>query len=163
MKNFSKFTLSNIKGQRILASDLLMWRDPVTGSDVFGPIDQYSWFVDGKKICVNNNGWWLKGLPDATGFIGFESDWRPDNCVLLDVYGKERMRLTVPWKMTGSSDPASGVSPTSFTNITAPCINPTTGEIGLFGVSAWVERAGKYYFELDYHTGQFLWCRQIRD
>lgn len=163
MKTFQKFTLCNTKGQKILASDLLGWRDSVTGSDVFGPIDQYLWFVDGKQICIDKKGCWLRGLPDASGFIAFESDWRPDNCVLLDVYGKERMRLTVPWQMTGSAHPESSQPPTSFANTSAPCEHPQTGKKGIFGVTAWVERMGNFYFELDYHSGQFLWCRQIRD
>lgn len=147
----------------MLAADLLVWRDPVDGGSIFGPIEKYSWLVDEKEICIGDKGFYLKGLPDASGFIAFESDWKPDNCVLLDVYGKERMRLTVPWEMTGSTHPESAQAPTSFANTSAPYVNPQTGEVGVYGVTAWVERAGKFYFELDYHTGQFLWCRQIRD
>lgn len=38
---------------------------------------------------------------------------------------------------------------------------------GKYGVAAHIEGAGvkfggDYYFELDYHTGQFLWGREIR-
>ncbi len=163
MKTIEKFTLHNNRGQKILASDLLRWRDPVTGGDVFGPIEKYSWVVDGNEICIDKQNRWLRELPDASGFIAFESDWRLDNCVLLDVYGKERIRLTVPWQMTGSSHPESGEAPTSFANTSAPCTHPITGELGVYGVTAWVERSGKYYFELNYQTGQFVWCRQIRD
>lgn len=73
------------------------------------------------------------------------------------------MRLTVPWQMTGSTSPESGQPPTSFENISAPYVNPADGKEGKFGVTAWVEYAGKHYFELDYHTGQFLWCKRIMD
>lgn len=102
-------------------------------------------------------------LPDSTGFICFESESKPDNCTLLDAYGKERMRLTVPWRLTGSTSPESGHPPTSFENISEPYVNPADGRPGKFGVTAWVEYAGKHYFELDYHTGQFLWCKRIMD
>ena len=75
------------------------------------------------------------------------------------------MRLTVPWQMTGATHPAAGQAPTSFDNISAPYLNPATGEQGTFGVTAHV--AGlfgcKFYFELNYHTGEFLWCKRIRD
>jgi hypothetical protein len=80
-----------------------------------------------------------------------------------DAYGKERMRLTVPWQMTGSTSSESGQPPTSFANISAPYTNPADVKEGKFGVTAWVEYAGKHYFELDYHSGQFLWCRCIMD
>lgn len=103
-------------------------------------------------------------LPDSSGFLRFESGWdRSDNCLLLNAYGKERMRLTVPWEMTGSKHAESALAPTSFANISGPYVNPADGKEGQYGVTAWVERAGMFYFELDYHTGQFLWCKQIRD
>jgi hypothetical protein len=102
-------------------------------------------------------------LPDATGFLCFERDSTPDNCLLLDAHGKERMRLTVPWQLTKPRNPESAKPPTSFANISAPYINPADGKEGTFGVTAWVEHAGRYYFELDYHSGEFLWGREIRD
>jgi hypothetical protein len=163
MKVFSEFTLHNNRGQKIPASDLLAWKDPATGDSVFGPIEKYSWMVDDQEFFFKLEDVWLRSLPDASGFIAFESDWKPDNCVLLDVYGKERMRLTVPWEMTGSTHPESAHGPTSFANTSAPYEHPQTGERGKFGVTAWVERMGQFYFELDYHSGKFLWCRQIRD
>lgn len=130
-----------------------------------GEVVQYEWRVGEDRLSVPPSKWSFVPavLPDGSGFIGFEPTWSPDNCVLLDAYGRERMRLTVPWQMTGSKDPASGRSPTSFALTSAPSINPKTGQPGAFGVTAWVELAGMYYFELDYHTGEFLWCRQIRD
>jgi len=73
------------------------------------------------------------------------------------------MRLTVPWQMTGSTSPESGQSPTTFGLVSAPYVNPADGQEGKFGVTAWVEYAGKFYFELDYHSGQFLWCKRIMD
>lgn len=103
-------------------------------------------------------------LPDSSGFLRFESGWdRSDNCLLLDAYGQERMRLTVPWELTGSTNPESAKPPTSFDNVSGPYVNPADGKRGEFGVTAWVACAGKYYFELDYRTGKFLWCVGIRD
>lgn len=163
MTHISKFSMHNNRGHIRLESTRDQWRDPDSGSEIFGPVVKYSWVVGAENYSLESTDIWLRELPDATGFIAFESDWKPDNCVLLDVYGKERMRLTVPWEMTGSKHPESAQAPTSFANTSAPCMHPLTGEPGAFGVTAWVERAGKYYFELDYHTGQFLWCRQVRD
>lgn len=34
---------------------------------------------------------------------------------------------------------------------------------GRYGLVAVIAGAGTYYFELDYHTGQFLWGREIKD
>lgn len=166
MKKIELFTLHNARNQSVLDSELLRWKDPLNPSnDVFGPVIRYTWLVDGQQYASPSTGYW-RLLPDASGFISFscdESRWKPDNCLLLDAYGKERMRLTVPWRMTGSTSPESGQPPTSFENISAPYVNPADGKEGKFGVTAWVEYAGKHYFELDYHTGQFLWCKRIMD
>jgi filamentous hemagglutinin len=86
---------------------------------------------------------------------------RSDNLVLLDAYGHERLRLSVPWQMTGSTNPDSGKYPTRFIGKTTPWENPATGEPGHYGVLAWVEYAGDYYFELDYRNGEFLWCKRL--
>lgn len=164
-KQIELFTKYNNRGQAVLLSEFNNWRDPVTGSEIFGPVTAYSWEVNGaeKRIDDLKSKLLIHLLPDASGFICFESDSKPDNCILLDAYGKERIRLTVPWQMTGSTSPESGQPPTCFENISTPYINPTDGKEGQFGVTAWVEYAGKYYFELDYHTGQFLWCKRIMD
>jgi hypothetical protein len=166
VSNINGFTLHNDRGLSIADVDLLGWRKfyPDDKSDIFGPVKKYSWLVDDTHFEIQKpNGQSWETLPDASGFICFESDWKPDNCTLLDAYGKERMRLTVPWQMTGSTSPESGQPPTSFENISAPYVNPADGKEGKFGITAWVEYAGKFYFELDYHTGQFLWCKRIMD
>lgn len=163
MSKVENFTLHNDRGQSVLKKNLLTWVDELNHpSGIFGPVVRYTWIVDGQQHESPRTGYWWE-VPDASGFICFESDWKPDNCTLLDAYGKDRMRLTVPWQMTGSTSPESGQPPTSFENISEPYINPADGKQGKFGVTAWVEYAGKYYFELDYHTGQFLWCKRIMD
>jgi hypothetical protein len=163
MNKVESFTLHNNRGQSVFEKALLTWVDELHHpSGIFGPVIRYSWQVNGCHFESLKTGYWCL-LPDSSGFICFESDSKPDNCTLLDAYGKERMRLTVPWQMTGSTSPESGLPPTSFENISAPYINPADGKEGKFGVTAWVEYAGKYYFELDYHTGQFLWCKRIMD
>ena len=73
------------------------------------------------------------------------------------------MRLTVPWQLTKPQNPESAKPPTSFADVSGPYSNPVDGRKGEFGVSAWVEHAGQYYFELNYHAGQFLWGKEIRD
>jgi hypothetical protein len=161
------FTLHNDRGMSIADAELLNWRKyyPDDKADIFGPITKYSWFVDDTFYEIQKpKGQSWEILPDASGFIVFEQKrWEPDNCLLLDAYGKERMRLTVPWQLTHPKNPESAKPPTSFDNIGGPYINPADGKQGKFGVTAWVEHAGKYYFELDYHTGQFLWGKEIRD
>ncbi|MDO9053144.1 MAG: hypothetical protein Q7U37_04330 [Gallionella sp.] len=160
MKKIEAFSLHNTKGQSILEKDF----SGNPNCTFYGPIVRYTWLLDGQQHEALRGGYWHV-LPDANGFICFErnSPAQPDNCLLLDAYGKERMRLTVPWQMTGSTSPESGQPPTSFANISEPYVNPADGIKGKFGVTAWVEYAGKYYFELDYHTGQFLWCKRIMD
>lgn len=158
------FTLHNDRGQSVLDSELSGWMAREGGFEIFGPVVRYSWNVDGIELEVprpQHVSWHL--LPDAAGFICFEKKWEPDNCILLDAYGKERMRLSVPWQLTKQPNPESSKPPTSFASIGHPCINPADGKSGQFGVTAWVEHAGKYYFELDYQTGKFLWGREIRD
>jgi hypothetical protein len=73
------------------------------------------------------------------------------------------MRLDVPWRMTGAINPGCGQYPTCFVRLTGSCPNPATGEERKFGVMAYVEGfyGEAFYFELDYHTGQFLWCYRL--
>lgn len=157
------FTLHNDRGQSVAATELLQWKDELNHpSGIFGPVEKYSWFVNGVSYESERTAY-LRVLPDAEGFIAFEAGWKPDNCLLLDAYGKERMRLTVPRHLTGGLvDPSYETGEATFINVSEPYRNPRTGIQGQFGVTAYVE-GGKFYFELDYHTGEFLWCRQIMD
>lgn len=116
-------------------------------------------------------------LPDSSGFILFERGRKEDNCLLLNACGKAYRRLAVPWEMAGNV----GTSPEMrsygkprpermwFENISTPYAHPETNEPGDFGVRAYLEYGDglyencDYYFELDWHTGQFLWGRPIRD
>lgn len=167
MNEVEYFTLHNARGQSILDKDLLKWRHfyPDDKSGIFGPIIRYSWMageVEHEKLDKSSR-FFLRQLPDASGFICFESGRKPDNCLLLNSFGKEIGRLTVPWQMTRSVNPESAKSPTTFAGVGSPCINPVDGKEGSFGVDAWVEHAGMYYFELDYHAGKFLWGKKIKD
>jgi len=127
----------------------------------FGKVTHYSWNVGDELIRVSVDKWiYSILLPDSSGFIGFEEGLKPDGCLLLDAYGKERRRLTVPWELTRRDVPKQAEM--WFRNIDGPYDNPITGEKGEFGVSAWIEYAGDYYFELDYHAGKFLWGKPIR-
>jgi hypothetical protein len=165
MNTVEYFTRHGESGVAVLDKDYLKWLEAHESSELGSKIVAYSWVVNGKEymasIDIGKLVW--HELPDATGFICFESDWKPNNCLLLDAFGKERMRLTVPWQLTRPQNPESAKPPTSFANVSEPFVNPNDGKVGEFGVTAWVELAGKYYFELDYHTGQFLWGKEIRD
>ena len=130
----------------------------------FGQLLYYAWEVDGKILTAPaKKDEYRILLPDRNGFIIFEQRMEPDNCLLLDAYGVQRFRLTVPRELTGSSHRESGLPPTSFINISDPYVNPIDNKEGHFGVTAWVELAGKFYFELDCETGQFLWGKPIMD
>ena len=165
MQRIEGFTLHGESGVQVLQERFLDWLDTHSASELGSKIVAYSWRVNGREfkvpIDISKISWRM--LPDASGFVCFESDWRPDNCVLLDAFGQDRMRLSVPWQLTRPMNPASANPPTSFTNISEPYTNPVNGKRGEFGLTAWVEFAGHYYFELDYHVGQFLWGRPIRD
>lgn len=96
-------------------------------------------------------------LPDGSGFLLCENLPRSDNLVLLDVYGGERTRLSIPWQLTRTPTQLSAAYPSRFIGMTTPWDNPKTGDKGKFGILTWVEFAGDYCFELDYHKGKFLW------
>lgn len=134
------------------------WLKKHPGEFVFGPIVKHTWQVDGRnyeRLNLRNDGFDV--LPDTSGFLLCEKIERSDNLVLLDPYGQERMRLSVPWQLTRQPTPESAKYPTRFIGLTTPWDNPKTGEIGKFGVLAWVQYAGDYAFELDWQTGQFKW------
>lgn len=134
------------------------WRKVHPGEVVFGPITKHSWQVDDvihERLNPRNDG--LDVLPDGSGFLLCEKVDRPDNLVLLDAHGEERMRLSVPWQLTRHPTPNSAAYPSHFVGLTTPWDNPKTGEAGKFAVLTWVEYAGNYAFELDWRTGQFLW------
>jgi len=134
----------------------------------FGRLINYSWFVGDKRIEMPFVQWdyWCE-LPDASGFIVFQGKRNTDNCVLRDVYGKDRMRLIVPYELTGLDIPKD--TEMYFKHISEPYRNPKDGQEGNFGVKAWIAGSGSggylegdWYFELDYHAGKFLWGREIR-
>ena len=141
-----------------------VWHEQHPDQPIFGPIAKHSWLVSGQNYeRLNPQNDTLRVLPDASGFLLFEAVKRPDNLVLLDAYGTERMRLDVPWRMTGATNPEFGKYPTGFISLETPYPNPTTGEEGKFGVKAYVEGfyGQAFYFELDYHAGKFLWCYRL--
>lgn len=170
------FTMHGSSGHSVLRSKWLDWvaaHQGLEGSDRengfgFGHMTHYSWYVGDEKIEMPFVQWdyWCE-LPDASGFIIFQSKRNTDNCVLRDAYGKDRMRLTVPLQLTGLDIPKDVEM--WFKNISDPYKNPKDGQVGIFGVTAWVEGSGSggylegdWYFEFDYHTGTFLWGREIR-
>ncbi len=124
----------------------------------YGPIVRHTWDVDGRNIeRLNPRHDGFYELPDASGFLLCENVERSDNLVLLDAYGEERLRLSVPWQLTRRPTPASAGYPSRFIGMTTPWENPRTGQPGQFAVLTWVQYAGDYAFELDWRTGQFLW------
>ena len=166
-----EFTWHGSEGHSVLVSDWLVWVDFQSKKEGFGPHNGYgfgklthlTWLVNNKRISIPADAEKsLHLLPDASGFLSIERPQVPDNCTLLDAYAHERMRLTVPWQLTVPKNPASNTPPTSFWGISEPFANPTNGELGRFGMKAWVELGGEYYFELDWRTGEFLWGKEIR-
>jgi hypothetical protein len=145
----SNFTLHNARGESVLASELAQWA--LRAQRPFN-VASYSWMVNGKLISRIKNSYWRE-LPDASGFICFEDDRDTDNCYVTDIYAEQRYRLRVPWKLTPYEVPPGAKM--WFRN-------EGTHNDGKFGVTAWIEYAGDFYFELDYHEGRFLWGREIR-
>jgi hypothetical protein len=148
------FSLQNASGSTVFFAEF-------TGNpscSYRGPTVRHTWQVDGRsyeRLNPRNDG--LDVLPDASGFLLCEKVDRVDNLLLLDAYGKERMRLSMPWQLTQRPTPESAKYPSRFIGLTTPWDNPKTGETGKFAVLAWVEFAGDYAFELDWRTGEFLW------
>lgn len=160
MNTVDSFTLHSDHGEEVLAKDLIAWSFNQTPWRTF-KTTKYSWIVNGLPMSIpKKDDFWCE-LPDASGFICFEALQIPDNCILRDAYGNEVNRLQVPWHLTNSKNPESALAPTTFINVSAPYINPANAEPGRFGVTAWVEHAGDYYFELDWRTGKFLWAKPI--
>lgn len=151
----NEFTLHDDFGHSVRDKDWLSWVKDHNGSGEFGVTTHYSWRVDGNQIVVPTDigkvTW--KELPDASGFICFDSGFIPDGCYVLDAYGAQRYSLTVPWELTPYEVPLEAKM--WFRNI-------GTHPDGQFGVTAWIEFAGDFYFELDYHEGRFLWGKEIR-
>lgn len=162
MMVLSELTRHNDRGDSWPDKDFLLhlkeWDKLHPNQPTYGPIVRHTWEVNGQlfeRSNYKNDG--LYELPDSTGFLLCENVDRADNLVLLDAYGKERMRLSVPWQLTREPHPESAAYPSHFVGLTTPWENPKTGEIGKFAVLTWVQYAGDYAFELDWRTGQFLW------
>lgn len=157
-----KLILHNKKGDVLpdegFLVELKKWKTSHPSESTFGPIVKYTWQVDRQNYerpNPRNDG--LDVLPDKSGFLLCEKLDRNDNLLLLDAYGQERMRLSVPWQLTRDPHPEMAAFPSHFVGLTTPWDNPKTGEIGKFAVLAWVQYAGDYAFELNWETGQFLW------
>lgn len=173
-----RFTLHNDRGQSVPDHELGSWVTRNGELEIFGPVIAYSWEVEGRTIRLEDpkSRLSLHLLPDSSGFICFEDRYAEDNCLLLDAYGEERMRLTVPWELAGNE----GVPPELlragkpkprrmwFIGLASPWVHPRTGEPGKLGVTAHLEYGDgpydyhDYYFELDWRAGEFLWGRPIR-
>lgn len=155
IKKVSHFTMHDALGHSVLRSKWLDWVEKNKGPGKFGAVTHYSWMVEGEEIRASidiGKVLWHE-LPDASGFICFESGFASNNCYVLDIYGKQRYRLTVPWELTGYEVPHGAKM---WFRSVGEHIN------GKFGVTAWIEYAGDFYFELNYHEGRFLWGKEIR-
>lgn len=151
MIKIHNFMLHNDLGEEVRAADLSAWaakQDPWRAFNA----TKYSWHVNGEKLFREKKSYWVE-LPDSSGFICFEDYRSNDNCSLLDAYGENRCRLIVPVDLTGYEVPPQAER--WFRDI-------GTYPGGQYGVTAWVERAGDFYFELDYREGRFLWGKEIR-
>lgn len=150
MSKVCNLTLHNDAGESVLASDLVRWAEK--NSRIFYKTS-VSWLVNGQLKRMDAKSIKVSILPDNSGLICFDDDRDYDNGYILDAYGKLRYRLRVPWELTGLDIPKGAKM--WFRDITS-CIQ------GTFGAAAWIEYAGDYYFELDYHEGKFLWGKKIR-
>lgn len=153
MSNVENATLHNDLGESVARDKLIHWRAYDGSSRPFFPTS-LTWSVDGKEMNIAlRRGLIVRVFPDASGFICFEDCRDVDNCYALDAYGQQRYRLKVPWELTPYDVPVGAKM--WFRNV-------GTHQDGKFGVTAWIEYAGDFYFELDYHAGRFLWGKEIR-
>ena len=130
------FTIHNNRGQSILDSELINWREVVFGeeNEIFGPLIGYSWKIGEHVLYLGRDKGYLCELPDASGFICFEDGFSANNnCLLLNAFGLERMRLTVPVELTKRDIPKTNQR--YFCNISSHIE-------GQFGVRAWIEASG---------------------
>lgn len=156
------FFLHNDRGDALPGKDFTehyeLWRASHPREFVFGPIVKHTWQVNGVSYeRVNPRHDEVDVLPDGSGLLLCEKLNRSDNLLLLDAFGKERMRLSVPWQLTRDPHPKMATYPSHFVGRTTPWANPTTEEEGKFALLTWVQYAGDYAFELDWKSGQFLW------
>lgn len=147
----AQFTLHNALGESVLADKLEDWVDRQEPFRTFNGTS-YSWMVDDATHEIQTLDNW-KVLPDAAGFICFERGFAKDNCCLRDVYGELTKRLAVPWELT----------PYDISEDAKMWFGGLCDHVGgTYGVRAAIEGAGDWYFELDYHKGEFLWGKEIR-
>ena len=153
MSKIERPTLHNALGETVARDELIRWQAPDGSGRPFLPT-RFTWVVDGELMELLLSGKLIvRILPDSSGLICFEDNRDTDNCYVLDAYGKERYRLVVPWELTPYEVP-----PTAKRWFRGPSTHPN----GQYGVTAWIEYAGDFYFELDYHAGRFLWGKEIR-
>lgn len=140
------------------------WQKP------FGKTTRYTWRACGRiHEMVNPNPdsgarVILEPLPDWSGLIMVDSRNVPNNAVLLDPCGEVLRGLRVPWEMVSKDEPEECY----FVRVARDGTgwNEATGEEGRFGLEArlcwspWVY--GDFYFELDWHRGEFLWRSPLR-
>jgi len=153
MSKVENATIHNDLGESVARDQLIHWGAPDGSLRRFLPTS-LTWTVDGEPMCISMRASlnvWV--LPDDSGLICFEGERSKDNCYVLDAYGSERCRLRVPWELTPYDVPSTAKM--WFRNIG---VHPD----GEFGVTAWIEYAGDFYFELDYREGRFLWGKEIR-
>lgn len=117
----------------------------------------------GRSYSLNAKDLFVQILPDRSGLICLESNRQGSKfetsmqtaAFILNTDGSLRCRLEVPTELTGRDVPASASK--SFGWIEKSSIGEAR-----YGLVASIEYAGDYYFELNYHTGEFLWGKEIR-
>ena len=131
-KIITDFTLHNNNDQSVIFKEAT--GNPQCGYE--GPTTMYTWRVDGLAYEMKVPK--LEGLyvfPDETGFLFIEEEKRSDNLLLLDVYGKEKARLSIPlYLVFGTSAANYAEYPSGFIGVTAPWENQKTKEKGKFAV-----------------------------
>lgn len=163
MNSIEKFTWHNSHGESTLYDELDDWVSKQNPFRVFGPITKYTWYVNGieyERHNIRNDS--LHILPDKSGFVCIEKTEQSNNCTLINAFGSERLRIDVPLHLIGGKSLKIGGSEKCyFYNVSAPYVNPLNGISGVFGLIAFIEDVGEYYFELDYSAGVFLWSYRL--
>jgi hypothetical protein len=125
-------------------------------------IESISWIDSkNKSHTMDTRDLFVRVLPDRSGLLCLENPMGkhkrfkyPARAFVINEDESLRYELMVPVEMTNRLISPLGKHYFGWVE--------TKDNEGKYGLTASIEGAGQFYFELDYHTGKFLWGKEIR-
>lgn len=115
----------------------------------------------GNTHTLNTHDLSVRVLPDRSGLICLETPKSVkgryvgrSGAFILNEDGSVRCGLKVPVELLDYEVPPDSICYFAWVEYSE--------ERNRYGLTAVIANAGEYYFELDYHTGKFLWGNPIR-